>query len=253
MKILFPETSTRDDSKESWPAILPPVLFESDGRTGLAKEFSSKAPKDAAVRPPRNVRRSIACSPSMALYALDLAAVHTHRRASHPLRRRRYEITHQVGNLFGQSQARDASLLREFLDCLFYCEIVRRRPGFKERPSAPCHHRPRRYAVDLHAVFNSFFCECLSERVNGCIDRSHRRISGLGIQSGASGHEHHRSVRGLQSVPSLYGQAACAVELERHAVVPLRVRHLEQIDLRHSARNIEQRIDSAKTFERSFG
>jgi len=43
-----------------------------------------------------------------------------------------------------------------------------------------------------------------------------------------------------------------AVQLERHAVVPLHVGHLEQIDLRHSAGDVEQRIDSAKAFEGSF-
>ena len=42
------------------------------------------------------------------------------------------------------------------------------------------------------------------------------------------------------------------MELEREAVVPLRIRHLEQINLRHRAGYIQQRIDSAKVFESSL-
>jgi hypothetical protein len=42
------------------------------------------------------------------------------------------------------------------------------------------------------------------------------------------------------------------VQLQRHAVVPLRVRHLEQINLRYRSRDIEQCIDSAKAFEYAF-
>jgi hypothetical protein len=39
------------------------------------------------------------------------------------------------------------------------------------------------------------------------------------------------------------------VKLERHAVVPLRVCPLEQINLRHGAGNVEKGIDSAKKIE----
>src|SRR5262245_42483547 len=40
------------------------------------------------------------------------------------------------------------------------------------------------------------------------------------------------------------GQAACAVQLERQAGLPLLVRHLEQIDLWYRAGDVEQRVDS---------
>jgi hypothetical protein len=40
------------------------------------------------------------------------------------------------------------------------------------------------------------------------------------------------------------------MEFQRHACVPLRIGHVEQIDLRHIACNVEQRIDATKTFHR---
>jgi hypothetical protein len=42
------------------------------------------------------------------------------------------------------------------------------------------------------------------------------------------------------------------MELECHAIFPLRIRHFEQINLRHSAGNVEQGIDSSKTVKRAF-
>src|ERR1700689_5611910 len=41
------------------------------------------------------------------------------------------------------------------------------------------------------------------------------------------------------------------MQLQRHAVVPLRVGHLKQIDLRHCTSDIEERIDLAKAFQRN--
>ena len=43
------------------------------------------------------------------------------------------------------------------------------------------------------------------------------------------------------------------MQLERQGAVPLRFRHLEQIDLRHRARDIEQRIDLTEGRERLIG
>jgi hypothetical protein len=43
-----------------------------------------------------------------------------------------------------------------------------------------------------------------------------------------------------------------AVQLQRHACIPLLVRHFEHVDLRHSARNIEQRVDTPELGERLF-
>jgi hypothetical protein len=39
------------------------------------------------------------------------------------------------------------------------------------------------------------------------------------------------------------------VKLQRHAVVPLSIRHFEQIDLRHRVRNVHERISSAEAIE----
>src|ERR1700743_589463 len=39
------------------------------------------------------------------------------------------------------------------------------------------------------------------------------------------------------------------MKLQRHAVFPLSIRHLKQVDLWNSPSDIEQSIDSAKTFE----
>ena len=39
------------------------------------------------------------------------------------------------------------------------------------------------------------------------------------------------------------------MKLQRHTVVPLRVRHLEQIDLRHGPGDIHQRVDPAEAPE----
>jgi len=47
----------------------------------------------------------------------------------------------------------------------------------------------------------------------------------------------------------LYGQPTRAVQLKRHPVIPLGVRHLEQINLWHRTRNVEQGVDPAKAFE----
>ena len=42
------------------------------------------------------------------------------------------------------------------------------------------------------------------------------------------------------------------MELERDAIIPLRIGHLEQIDLWHRSGNVEQSIDSPKTAESSL-
>ena len=41
------------------------------------------------------------------------------------------------------------------------------------------------------------------------------------------------------------------MQLERHAVVPLRVSHIEQIDLGHRAGDVEEGIDAAEALERT--
>jgi hypothetical protein len=61
-----------------------------------------------------------------------------------------------------------------------------------------------------------------------------------------AGHQHHRAFRLLQRGPGRDGEAARAVQLERQAGLPLLVCHLEQVDLRHGAGDIEQRVDSAE-------
>ena len=48
---------------------------------------------------------------------------------------------------------------------------------------------------------------------------------------------------------ALYRQAARAMELECQAILPLRIGHLEQINLWHCSGNVEQGVDSAKTIE----
>ncbi len=76
--------------------------------------------------------------------------------------------------------------------------------------------------------------------------------AGLRIESRASRDQYDRAFRGLQSIPGAYRQPPRTVQLKRHAVFPLRVRHLEQIDLRHGAGNVHQSIDSAKAVERAL-
>ena len=73
---------------------------------------------------------------------------------------------------------------------------------------------------------------------------------GLGSSAALPDINTTRSVRGHQGVPSLYCQATRAVKLQRHAVVPLRVCHLEQADLWHCAGDVEKRVDPAKALKR---
>jgi len=58
-------------------------------------------------------------------------------------------------------------------------------------------------------------------------------------------------LRGFQSIPSLNRQATSAVKLKRHTVIPLRVCHLEQINLWHCAGDVENRVDPAKALKRN--
>src|SRR5580692_7535240 len=183
------------------------------------------------------------------LNSLNFASVHSDRGACHPLRRRGHQIAQQIGDLLRPSKASDPRFVREFLDCVFYREIVRRCPLFEEGLPASCHHSAGHDAVDLHAVFDSLLCESLRECVDGCVDRRDCCKSGLGIESCASRHQHYGSVRSFQSVPRFYGQTTRAVQLKRHPVIPLRVRHLEQINLWHCTCDVEQGIDSAEALE----
>src|ERR1700746_3093700 len=186
------------------------------------------------------------------LDALDLAAIHTYGNSGHPLPRGRYDITNEVGNFFRFSEASDPSLLWKLLDRLFHRHVVRGRPFFEESLSASSHHRSRRDAVDLYAVFNSLLRKCLRECIDSSIDRCDCGKSGFGIERCSSRHQHHRSVCSLQSIPSSHCQTARTMEFKRYTVIPLRVRHLKQVNLRNCARDVEQRIDSAKTLERTF-
>src|SRR6266478_4513371 len=191
----------------------------------------------------------VSSEPRSCLNSLDLAAVHTNRSARHPLRRWGHEIAQQIGDFLRLSKAADSRFLREPLDCVFHGEMVRRRPLFEERPPASCHHSAWHDAVDLHSIFDSLLCEGFGECVDGRIDRRDCCKSRFGIEGCASRHQHHRPARGFQRIPSLYGQPTRAVQLKRHPVIPLRVRHLEQINLWHCTRNVEQGVDPAKAFE----
>ena len=50
----------------------------------------------------------------------------------------------------------------------------------------------------------------------------------------------------LQSFPGPNREPAGAMQFQFHASFPLVVGHLEEIDLRHRAGNVEKRVDSAK-------
>ena len=76
--------------------------------------------------------------------------------------------------------------------------------------------------------------------------------SGLGSRAALPEINTTEPFEAFKASQALHGQQARPVQLKRHSVVPLRVAHLEQINLRHRARNIDQRIDSAKAFERLF-
>jgi hypothetical protein len=111
------------------------------------------------------------------------------------------------------------------------------------------HHRSRHHAVDLNPVLNSLLGKCFGECNDGGVDRRHRGEPWLRVESGAPGNQNHGTFRGLQRFPSPHRQPARTVEFKSYAVIPLRVRHFKQINLGYGARDIEQGIDPAKTFE----
>ena len=68
----------------------------------------------------------------------------------------------------------------------------------------------------------------------------------LRIQGRASRDQDDSPLEAFSASQACYSEAACAVKLECHAVVPLCICHLEQIDLRHRTGNVDQGIDSPK-------
>ena len=162
----------------------------------------------------------------------------------------RYAI--RPGNLLRFTVAGDAGLLGKLLRGLFHAHSVLRRPLIEERSAAARHNRTRHYAVDLDSILNALLGKGLRERDDGGVDGRYGREARLRIESGASGDEYDCAVRSLQSIPGSYRQPARTVQLQRQAVFPLRVRHLEQIDLRHGAGDVYQSVDSAKAVERAL-
>src|SRR5580658_9748272 len=151
------------------------VKFRDEHTAGVSRQFQAAVSSEVVIL--KNWHRKFSSlSPSLALNTLDLAPVHANGSTCHPPRRRGYQVSHQIGNLLRLSKTSNASLLGKFIDCLSHREIVGRRPTFKKGAPASCHHCPRGYAVDLNSVFNSLFCECLGESVNGRIDSRNSSI-----------------------------------------------------------------------------
>ncbi len=109
---------------------------------------------------------------------------------------------------------------------------------------------PGKHAVDLHAIGNAAIRKCLGQRNDRRVDRADRRIRRLGKQRRIARHQHHRTLGLLQCRPGRDRQPPRAVKLERQAAIPLFIRHLEQIDLRHRAGDVQQRVDAAKCGQR---
>ena len=105
-------------------------------------------------------------------------------------------------------------------------------------------------AVHLNAILDALFRECLGESGDGGIGRGDGGEGRLGIERGAAGHEDDGALSLLQRVPCPDRQTAGAVQFQLHAGVPLLIGHLEEIDLRHGARDIQQRVDSSEALER---
>src|SRR5271170_1368432 len=168
----------------------------------------------------------------------DFAAIHPDRSACEPTSLFGNQVCHESGNLVRFTVAGDASLFRKLLHGLFRAHSVLRRPPSEERSAAASHDWTRHYAVDLDSILNALLGEGLRERNDGSVDGRYGREARLRIESPASGDEYDRAVRSLQSVPGPYRQPPRTVQLKYHAVFPLRVRHLEQVNLRHRPGNI---------------
>ena len=130
----------------------------------------------------------------MTLDAFRLPAVHPHTRSRHPLRRRRHQESHQVGDFFRSPETGDARFLRKLLHRFFNRQVMRRRPFFEERLSTSGHHRAGHDAIHLHAVLDALLCECLGKCNDRCVDRCNRGKAGLWIESGASRDQNDRSL-----------------------------------------------------------
>ena len=114
--------------------------------------------------------------------------------------------------------------------------------------AAAGHDRTGQDTVDLNAVPQSAIGEGFSDRNDRGVDGSDGGIGCLRKLRRVAGDENHRTLCGFESVPGAHGQSTGAMQLERHARIPLLVRHFEEIDLGNGARDIEQRVNFAELF-----
>ena len=68
----------------------------------------------------------------------------------------------------------------------------------------------------------------------------------LRVQRRTARHKDNCTLRLLERLRGEYRQPSCSVQFELRAGSPLFVRHLEQIDLRHCARDVEQGIKAVR-------
>ena len=135
---------------------------------------------------------------------------------------------------------------REFRRRLLDRHVVERRPMREVGAAAAGHDGAGQDAVDLDAIGDAAIRKRLGERDDRGVDRADGRIGRLREKRRIARHQHDRPSGRLQRRPGCDGQPARAVKLERQSLLPLPVGHLEQIDLRHRAGDIEQRVDPAE-------
>ena len=131
--------------------------------------------------------------------------------------------------------ASSRKLLHRFLNT----HLVRWRPLLEKGETASSHNRARHNTVHLNAILNPLFRERFGESGNCSVGRGDCGEGRLRIKRGGSGHENHGALRLFQRIPSPNRQTAGTVQFQLHAGVPLLIRHLEEIDLRYGASDIQ--------------
>src|SRR5580700_468010 len=111
------------------------------------------------------------------------------------------------------------------------------------------HDRSRRNAIDLNAILDALLREGFRESNNRRIDCSYSGESRLRVPGCKPREQDNRTPGSFQGIPGSYGKATGSVKLQRHTVVPLRVCHLKEVNLRHSPGDIHERVDPAEATE----
>ena len=144
----------------------------------------------------------------------------------------------------------DSGLGRKLQHCLVKRHIVRGSVLLHVGFAAIRKDRAWENAVDLYTILDASLGEGTSHGNDCGIDRCHRRVSGFGSLGGIARGEDDGALRLLQGVPSVNCDAPRTMQFQSHPVIPLGIRHLEEIDLRNSASDIHKGIDPSKSFQR---